>query len=276
MAMNLKLPPGRYYGDTLRNHEVAGFGLTETIYPPHCELPRHSHELPYFGLILRGTYTENYGEKTRLCQPSMLVYHPADEVHSQHFHQAEGRLFRIEVCQRSIERLNECVTVQNKSVDFRGHVACRLAARLYCEFRRMDELSPLVIEGLALEMLGEALRASSSAARPPQPPRWLKQARELIHAHSRERLALPQVAQAVGVHPVYLAREFRRHYHSTVGEYIRQLRIEAACREMSRPDTSLAEVAVACGFHDQSHFSKIFKRVMRTTPAEYRARFFSR
>jgi AraC family transcriptional regulator len=272
--MNLKLPPGRFYGDTLRTHEVADFGLTETVYPPHCKLPRHSHERSYFGLILRGTYTENYGKKTRVCKPSMLVYHPADEDHSQYFYQTAGHLFRIEMWPRWLERLGERVSVQNKSVDFHGNVVCRLAARLYYEFRGMDEVSPLVIEGLALEMMGEVLRPSISGSRH-RPPRWLKQARELIHARSNERLMLSQIAQTVGVHPVYLAREFRRHYRSTVGEYIRQLRIESACREILKPDASLAEVAVGCGFHDQSHFSKIFKRMMNTTPAEYRARFRS-
>ena len=226
--MNLKLPPGRYYGETVRNHEMAGFGLTETIYSPHYKLPRHSHERPYFSLVVRGAYTENYGKKSRMCQPSMLIYHPADEDHSQHFYQAEGHLFRIEICPQRLEQLDGYVLVQNRSVDFQGDILCRLALRLYCEFSELDEVSPIVIEGLALEMIGEVLRASSGPMRP-QPPRWLKQARELIRSQSFERLTLHQIAQAVGIHPIYLAREFRRHYRSTVGEYIRQLRVEAAC-----------------------------------------------
>ncbi|PYS50989.1 MAG: hypothetical protein DMF68_05700 [Acidobacteria bacterium] len=44
---------------------------------------------------------------------------------------------------------------------------------------------------------------------------------------------------------------------------------------MLKPDTSLAEVALSCGFHDQSHFTKTFKRVMNITPAQYRTRFRS-
>jgi AraC family transcriptional regulator len=167
--MSLKLPPGRFYGDTSRTFEVAGFGLTETTYPPHCKLPRHSHQRPYFGFILRGAYTEIYGKKTRACQPSMLVYHPADEEHSQHFRQTEGRLFRTEVCPQWLARLDERVPVQNKSVDFRGHVVCQLAARLYYEFRAMDEVSPLVIEGLALEIMGEIFRPTLGVTRP-RPP----------------------------------------------------------------------------------------------------------
>ena len=97
----------------------------------------------------------------------------------------------------------------------------------------------------------------------------------MVHAGSSESLSLSQVARAVNVHPVYLAREFRRHYRCTVGEYVRRTRVEAACREMLKPDSSLAEIALICGFHDQSHFSRTFKRVMSVTPAVYRASLLS-
>jgi len=74
-------------------------------------------------------------------------------------------------------------------------------------------------------------------------PRWLAQARDLIYARSAERLTLSQIGREVGIHPVYLAREFRRHYRCTVGEYIRQIRIEAACVELKKPQRSIAEIA---------------------------------
>ena len=272
--INLKLERGRFYGSTLRERKMAGFGLTETIYPRHFKIPQHSHERPYFGLVLRGTYTEKYGNKTRICRPSMVVYHPPDEVHSQNFCQTEGRLFRIEVHPQWLEDINKRVLFHNKSADFHDDIVCRLAMRLYYEFCELDTASPLVIEGLALEIIGEVSRPSTIASES-LPPRWLQQAKEMIRARSVECLTLSQIALVVSVHPVYLAREFRRHYRCTVGEYIRRLRIEAACREMIQPEASLAEIAVGCGFHDQSHFSRTFKRIMNTTPAAYRARLLS-
>src|SRR5258706_7172448 len=132
--MTLKLPSGRFYGDTVKTHEIAGFGLTETFYLPHFTIPKHSHERPYFGLILRGTYTEVYGRKTRVCKPSMLVYHPSDEEHSQHFYRTEGRLFRIEMCPQWLEQLKERAPIQDKTTDFHNNFVCVLAARLYDEF----------------------------------------------------------------------------------------------------------------------------------------------
>lgn len=270
----MRLAAGRFYGETLKVQKVAGFGLTEAIYPPHYKIPQHSHERPYFGLVLLGEYTETYGNNSRTCTPSTLVFHPSDERHSQNFYGKQTHLFRIEVCPNWLDQISKRVPIQNKAADFHENPACQLATRLYYEFRDMDEVSPLVIEGLALEIIGEVSRPSRPSA--VLAPRWLRQAREMIHERAFERLTLSQIAQAVGVHPVYLAREFRRVFKCTVGEYIRKLRIQAACREMIRPDSSLAGIAAACGFHDQSHFSKAFKQVMHMTPAAYRARLFSR
>jgi AraC family transcriptional regulator len=133
----------------------------------------------------------------------------------------------------------------------------------------MDEAAPLAIEGLAFEILVEAARSNSRRTEP-QPPRWLKQARDLLHAEFSQNLSLPEIALAVGVHPVYLARQFRKHYHCTIGEYVRRLRVECACREITQSDTPLIEIAAAAGFYDQSHFSRTFKRLTGLTPAEYR------
>jgi AraC family transcriptional regulator len=85
------------------------------------------------------------------------------------------------------------------------------------------------------------------------------------------RLTLQELASDAEVHPVHLAATFRRFFGTTVAAYIRQLRIEYACRELARPDAPLAEIALAAGFADQSHFGRTFKRVMRVTPAEYRS-----
>lgn len=51
-------------------------------------------------------------------------------------------------------------------------------------------------------------------------------------------MTLAQIAPIVGVHPIYLASEFRRRYGSSIGGYVRKVRIEYACRELSKSDSS--------------------------------------
>jgi len=144
-----------------------------------------------------------------------------------------------------------------------------LASRIYKEFRLMDGASPLAIEGLMLELTAELSRSKLVAER--QLPHWLEEAKDLVHAHFPENLSLAGVARAVNVHPVHLARAFRRHFHCTLGEYVRHLRIEFASRELSMSDTPLVEIALAAGFTHQSHFSRIFKRHTGMTPSAFRA-----
>jgi AraC family transcriptional regulator len=81
---------------------------------------------------------------------------------------------------------------------------------------------------LVLELLAEADRLGGRVTSARQP--WVLAAAEYIHAQYAERLSLSDVAANVGIHPVQLARAFRQRYHCSVGDYIRQVRIEAACQ----------------------------------------------
>jgi AraC family transcriptional regulator len=147
--------------------------------------------------------------------------------------------------------------------------------RLYQEFTQMDSVSPVAIEGLALELLAEVSRQSLHGAGR-KPPRWLDQARALVEGRFSERLSLVDVATAVGVHPVHLAREFRRWHRCTVGEYIRRLRIEFAREAISTTDLPLGRIAFDAGFCEPSHFTRTFRRLTGMTPAEFRATFSER
>ncbi|HMD36284.1 MAG TPA: AraC family transcriptional regulator, partial [Vicinamibacterales bacterium] len=159
------------------------------------------------------------------------------------------------------------------SAAFRRGFVVHLAHRLHGEFRLRDEVSRLAIQSLALGVLAEASRRAArlraSAASGGQAPLWLRQARALVELHFTQPLPLASVAERVGVHPVHLARTFRRCYQTTFAGYVRQLRIEFARRELSG-SASLAAIAVAAGFCDQSHFSRLFKQHTGMTPAEYR------
>lgn len=146
-----------------------------------------------------------------------------------------------------------------------------LATRLYREYRRPDGASPMALEGLALEVLAETFRGTV----PPSdrtPPRWLVRSRELLHDRLDQGMSLGEVAAAVGVHPVHLARTFRRHYGCSPGEYLSALRVEFACEQLAKTEVSVAEIALAAGFSDQSHLTKTFRRFNGITPGEYRRR----
>ena len=100
-------------------------------------------------------------------------------------------------------------------------------------------------------------------------PGWLRRVIACLDETFCERLDLATLAGSVGVHPSHLARTFRRFRGKTVGDYVKGLRVQRACREVLR-GTALPQIAQDAGFADQSHLTRAFKLVTGTTPAEYR------
>jgi AraC family transcriptional regulator len=271
--METKDRPRPVFGKETRKLELADFTLVESLYPPSSEMPRHSHELAHISIVLQGSYTEYYGHKNRLGEPSVLVLHPPDENHLVAFHKSGARIFSVHLKPQWAERVRDYSKVLESPADFRGGCPAWLAVRLYREFRAMDQVSPLMIESLALEIIAVTSRRGRLAE--DKAPHWLAQVREMLHAGLSEDVTFNGIAERVGVHPVYIARQFRKHYHCTMGEYVRRLRVEAACRAISESDAPLSEIASLVGFYDQSHLTNTFKRLTGMTPAEYRRAFRS-
>jgi AraC family transcriptional regulator len=259
-----------YDGQAIERRRVAGLTLSLITYAPRLELPKHAHESAGFCLVLQGTYAEKYAAKTLSCKPQTVTFSPAGEKHSNRFDGKGSHCFIIDIEPGWLERACEDGPRLDGPAEFAGGSLAWLATRLYREFCESDDASRLAIEGLALEMIAETARRSARA-QPHDAPRWLRRAREILHAQFSERLSLACLSSAVGVHPVYLASEFRRCYGSSVGEYTRRLRIEYACREIRASRSSLTEIALDAGFSSQSHFSRTFKRHTGMTPAEYRS-----
>src|SRR6185436_14669398 len=144
----------------------------------------------------------------------------------------------------------------------------RLARRAALEMEVPDELAPLACEGLALEVLAGALRLGGRLET--RPPVWLRQIRDRLHDAPDRSASISALAAAAGVGRTRLIRAFRHHYRATPAAYLRKLRVELAARRLSETDEPIAAIAVTCGFSDQSHLNRVFKRELGCTPAAFR------
>ena len=261
----------QFYGQSLKRFETGGITLVESRYGPSQKNPRHSHSASTFCLVLQGGFTEFHLGRATTCQPSTLLFYPSGASHEDHFQMKGGRCFIVEVKPFWVEQLREHSAHLDRAAHFHGGRLSALALKLYREFSFTEDLSPLLIESLTLEMLAVSSRCLKLSS--DRTPRSLERAREMIRAHFSEQLTLTEIARTVGLHPVYLASEFRRRFDCTVGEYVRGLRIEFACQRLSQTCESLAGIAAAAGFFDQSHFTRTFKHATQMTPAEYRSAF---
>jgi len=256
-------------GDVLDSRTVVGVSLTETVYAAKLAVPKHSHRHACFCLVLQGAYTEQYRKTVLECKPSYLVFRPAEETHSDNFGNSKVRCFIVEFESQWLERFHDTTLIFNSPTVFQNNSLIWLAMKLRNETRQADDATSLVVEGLMLELIAGAWRSAIDVFER-KPPRWLAQAKEILHEQFSERLTLSGIAEAVGVHPAYLTSVFRQHYRCSIGEYLRRLRIEFACREISATDVPLVDVALAAGFSHQSQFSRTFKRFTGLTPGQYR------
>jgi AraC family transcriptional regulator len=255
--------------------ETGGFKLFETVYSPGLKTPDHSHDHAYLGVVLEGEAEQMVARRVRNRRPGSVTYHPPGETHRDHFLGPKVRLLQIQILASRLADMSQVFSLHVRRPVYENNMKQTwVVNRLRRELRWEDELSPLAVEGLALELLTEVWRSSVYSYT--RPPDWLKRAHEFVQDHFAEQFALCTVAEAVGVHSSHLAREFRRYYQKTMGELLRELRIEFACRELTRSEKPLAEIAAAAGFCDQSHFSRAFKRTVGSTPDQFRRLAFPR
>src|SRR5215216_3834248 len=270
--MEIKLSLGQIRQTVVKECRVAQLRLSESVYPAHLKTPKHSHQHACFCLVLSGASLQTYGLNTRERKPNTMLFYSPDETHYETFGESGSRIFSVEIGSEWLHRYRECSSIQIESQMFEGGLLSWLAGRLYREFYNSDTVAPLAIEGLMLEILAEASRYRTRFLTH-RPPGWLARAKDLIHSEFSQDLSLDNIAGRVGVHPVYLASAFRRYYGYTVGEYLRKLRIEFAQNEIISSDFPLAQIAVAAGFANQAHFTKVFKQQTGMTPGKYRLSF---
>lgn len=264
------------YGKILKSSSLGGFEFSETAYPENLELPFHTHNFAYFCYVLEGDFTENYGRKKHLCKTSTLVYHPSGESHADHFH-TPSRCFNFQLNSRFLKRLNDSKQISKINIIQKISQLDQLITRLYKEIYAVDEFSTLTTEGLMLEIIAEFLRQSKAGfLNDAAAPRWLVNARDFVIEEFANNLTISSIASVAGVHPTHLAREFRRYFHLTIGDFIRQRRVECARQKIITSNAPLSEIAAECGFFDQSHFTRVFKKATGMTPAYYRSTFQNR
>lgn len=266
------LPQGTFYGRERARRRVAGLLLTETAYRSRDSLPRHDHERGYFCLVLDGGFAERDGRRIRDCEPATVVFHPPGAAHSDRFGDRPTTCFNVELDDDWLQRMAAGAgRLPESSLEFRYQRANWIAQHLHDEFRADDPAGGLAVEGLALALLADVSRSTAGA--PGNPPGWVARVTDLLHATVTSSVpGLSELADEAGVHPVHLARVFRRHHGCSIGEYVRRLRIRVAMEQLRDARVPIGRLAHRLGYADHSHFSRSFRRITGVSPSEYRRR----
>jgi AraC family transcriptional regulator len=253
------------FGQELQVMQAGAFVVVDSSYAPSRVLPRHGHDEAALCFAIRGSFEESVDGRTFECAPYDVMVRPPAVRHSNRYAPDGTRCILIGVPQESVLRLQPYTSLFETTRRVPRETGQSIATRIHHELMVHDESSAISVEGLILELIGASSRVRNGAT-----PRWLRDARDFIHAHWIERPSLADIARAGGVHPSNLVRGFRAHLRCSPGEYMRGLRLEHAKSALGSPERSIADIALEAGFYDQSHFTTAFRRRFGMTPAAYR------
>ena len=134
----------------------------------------------------------------------------------------------------------------------------------------------LLIDQIALSLLTHFAQAyggleADPSARSGQLAAWqLRRAREIMTMRLASDLTIAQVASECRLTPSHFARAFRRSTGVAPQRYLMQLRIAEAKKHLSQQHLPLSDIALMCGFGDQSHFTRVFRQLTGTSPGAWR------
>ena len=102
------------------------------------------------------------------------------------------------------------------------------------------------------------------------PPARLRRVEEFLMSHLADNVGLDTLAAIADLSPKHFARAFRQSTGMPPHRWLIERRIDRAKSLLRTADLSLAEIALACGFADQSHFTAAFRKIAGATPGSYR------
>ena len=249
---------------------VSDLRLSE--YGPRAVMEPHSHLEASLGVIVGGDFVEQIGSSERRYVTGCVSFEPAGIAHSQAFGVHGAQQIITTADDAWLAYLADCRMRLGDAPFARTPALYRLGQKLARELKRKDALSALACEGLVLEIVAAFGRVGFGGSNGAEPPAWLRAARDYLHSNACGAPTMKQVAQAAGRHEIHLAREFRRHFGTSIGGYLRRLKTEEAARLLLQPRADITDIALQCGFASHSHLCRVFKEHFGVTPSQYRAR----
>ena len=93
---------------------------------------------------------------------------------------------------------------------------------------------------------------------------------QFIHENYTEHISVMDICNAIGYSKSTVLSQFKKEFHTTVNAYINNMRLERAKKMLENNALTVSEIALGCGFSDQSYFSKVFSSKYGISPTDYR------
>jgi len=161
---------------------------------------------------------------------------------------------------------------------FQDRVMWGLANALLDSVERANERSTLFIDHVALTFCAHVVKAYGNAAIPEDTasgglsPWQLRRVLDFISAHLNDDHSIAELARECGLSSGYFSRAFRQTTGVTPHQWVIRRKVERARQLLLGNGLGLADIALVCGFVDQSHFTRVFTKLEGESPGRWRRR----
>ncbi|MBI4364118.1 MAG: helix-turn-helix transcriptional regulator [Candidatus Latescibacteria bacterium] len=247
---------------------IALKGLTVRIarYVPGWSQAAHEHEFASVGFVYRGSLAERVAGMEETGGPLSMIVKPPGVRHSDQYGPDGAWILQILLSREWLEagdsdwRLGSWRWIRYGD-GVRHGLALLAALRGDADRSEVESLVLEVLAGIPPASDGEPARIA---------PRWLRAARDRLAEEFADGVSVSGIARDAGVHPVSLARAFRRTYGTSITALRHRLCVSLAAAQLGGNLTPLSSVAQLSGFSDQAHMCRIFKKTTGLTPLSYR------
>ena len=239
--------------------------VREVTYGPQLMQPRHAHAETTVTLVVSGSLRETVGRTQEVARALSMVVKPGDTEHADEFGDKGTRTLQIGLTAAEAAGLREWEPAARQWRWTHAGPAVPAFLRLLA-IHRTRPRDDVLLERAATDVLS-SLRALTDDPRG-DPPLWLAQVREEMDDVG-SGVRVRDIAARAGVHPVYLARQFRRFFGSSVVAYLQRRRVTRAADLIAASSLPLSMVAFQAGFADQSHLNRSFRSGTGFTPGAY-------
>ncbi|HEY2476130.1 MAG TPA: AraC family transcriptional regulator [Candidatus Cybelea sp.] len=252
--------------------EVAGGSLEPTA------LGRHSLSM-LVGPSLNTTATCDELAETRLQVPGCFDLFPAQSWVSC-VDRGGSVFFLVGLDHALVQNSAFVLGINPERIEFRPQLTCRdpriehLLWALKAEIEADDPHGRLYAESLGVALASQLIRRWSSKLSKPLsgglPPRTLKRVLAYVSDRLPENVSLVDIAAEAGLSPSHFSLLFKRSVGVSVHRYVMRRRVQLAVELLSRTSGPIAEVALQCGFANQSHMTSAVRRFLGITPGALR------
>lgn len=265
-TLAMRFAAGQFLGARdlrIRLPEIELADMRPTV-PAH-EVAMHTHDEAHLLLLHAGAYRSSARGMPEVCVEPALVLNPPGTRHRDCFESLHGARFLTVSLDAALWSRCGSVLALPSQASRLSSLALPAAYRLWHAIRHDDDVVPLAVEAEVDELL---LRAASTDRDDPRMrgAAWLRRARERLHDDAGSVPGVAELARETGMHPVYFARAFRRAFGCPPGDYLRRCRLEQAICAIVGNTRPLSEIALRCGYSDQSHMTRALQDALGLSP----------